>query len=285
MWEKCWSSLARLPHSSSHFFVPSFFTISVESQGRAWRATRQAVGCWNRIAYQPRIVSHTLPRVCVKIGQPLPSKSILWCCSVQTSIAGAGGVSALAGLWDKVSWSHVLILCSIFLIFPMFRVRNHDYLFVSPAHISTPAVSTSIFSTPFPDARAPPNSSMTGSPWLTGPLPKVKNHLETITTRVETRDGVLEWIESLEGEVTDMLEGWRGAEEGEKSPKGTCERFLLGKVSYSLVSLWNSGLISWLVVESSCEGDRGVGQCLQCFRELGLATRMLNHRGITRPPT
>ena len=95
---------------------------------------------------------------------------------------------------------------------------------------------------------------------------------------VETRDGVLDWIELLEGEVIGMLEGWRGVEEGEKV-KDACERLLLGKVSYSLVSLCNSGLISWLVVESSCEGDRGVEQCLQCFRELGPATRTLNHPG------
>jgi len=46
-------------------------------------------------------------------------------------------------------------------------------------------------------------------------------------------DSVLERVELLEREVTDMLEGWRGVEEGGKSLKDACERLLVEKVSVS----------------------------------------------------
>ena len=49
-------------------------------------------------------------------------------------------------------------------------------------------------------------------------------------------DSVLERIELLEREVTDMLEGWRGVEEGGKSLKDACERLLVEKVSLSFIS-------------------------------------------------
>ena len=57
-------------------------------------------------------------------------------------------------------------------------------------------------------------------------------HLETVTGHVEMCDSVLERIELLEREVTDMLEGWRGVEEGGKSLKDACERLLVEKVSF-----------------------------------------------------
>ena len=44
-------------------------------------------------------------------------------------------------------------------------------------------------------------------------------------------DSILERIDLLEREVTDMLEGWRGVEEGGKSLKDACERLLVEKVS------------------------------------------------------
>ena len=56
-------------------------------------------------------------------------------------------------------------------------------------------------------------------------------HLETVTSHVEMCDSVLERIELLEREVTDMLDGWRGVEEGGKSLKDACERLLVEKVS------------------------------------------------------
>jgi len=58
-------------------------------------------------------------------------------------------------------------------------------------------------------------------------------HLETVTGHVEMCDSVLERIELLEREVTDMLDGWRGVEEGGKSLKDACERLLVEKVSFS----------------------------------------------------
>ena len=61
-------------------------------------------------------------------------------------------------------------------------------------------------------------------------------HLETVTNHVEMCDSVLERIELLEREVTDMLEGWRGVEEGGKSLKDACERLLVEKVSFSFIS-------------------------------------------------
>lgn len=58
-------------------------------------------------------------------------------------------------------------------------------------------------------------------------------HLETVTNHVEMCDGVLERIALLESEVSDMLQGWRGVEEGGKSLKDACERLLVEKVSFS----------------------------------------------------
>ena len=75
-------------------------------------------------------------------------------------------------------------------------------------------------------------------------------HLETVTSNVEMCDSVLERIELLEGEVTDMLEGWRGVEEGGKSLKDACERLLVEKVSLSFISLQNPDLISWLCLRT-----------------------------------
>lgn len=47
---------------------------------------------------------------------------------------------------------------------------------------------------------------------------------------LDTCDSVLERIELLDREVGDMLEGWRGVEEGGKSLKDACERLLEEKV-------------------------------------------------------
>ena len=60
-------------------------------------------------------------------------------------------------------------------------------------------------------------------------------HLETVTDHVEMCDCVLERIELLEREVTDMLDGWRGVEEGGKSLKDACERLLVEKASFSFI--------------------------------------------------
>ena len=70
-------------------------------------------------------------------------------------------------------------------------------------------------------------------------------HLETVTGHVEMCDSVLERIELLEREVTDMLEGWRGVEEGGKSLKDACERLLVEKVGNPFISWQASGFISW----------------------------------------
>jgi len=59
-------------------------------------------------------------------------------------------------------------------------------------------------------------------------------------------DSVLERIELLEREVADMLEGWRGVEEGGKSLKDACERLLVEKVSSLFILWWSLDLISWL---------------------------------------
>ena len=61
-------------------------------------------------------------------------------------------------------------------------------------------------------------------------------HLETVTNHVEMCDNVLERVELLEKEVTDMLDGWRGVEEGGKSLKDACERLLVEKVLSSFIS-------------------------------------------------
>jgi hypothetical protein len=68
-------------------------------------------------------------------------------------------------------------------------------------------------------------------------------HLETVTSHVEMCDAVLERIELLEKEVTDMLEGWRGVEESGKSLKDACERLLVEKVSTFFISWYSADLI------------------------------------------
>ena len=58
-------------------------------------------------------------------------------------------------------------------------------------------------------------------------------HLESVSGHLETCDKVLERIELLDREVGDMLEGWRGVEEGGKSLKNACEKLLEEKVEHS----------------------------------------------------
>jgi hypothetical protein len=61
-------------------------------------------------------------------------------------------------------------------------------------------------------------------------------HLDTVTSHVEMCDNVLERIELLDKEVSDMLDGWRRVEEGGKSLKDACERLLLEKVRLSSIA-------------------------------------------------
>jgi conserved oligomeric Golgi complex subunit 3 len=55
-------------------------------------------------------------------------------------------------------------------------------------------------------------------------------HLESVSGHLEMCDSILERIELLDREVGDMLDGWRGVEEGGKSLKDACERLLEEKV-------------------------------------------------------
>ncbi|KAF8965587.1 Sec34-like family-domain-containing protein [Flammula alnicola] len=67
-------------------------------------------------------------------------------------------------------------------------------------------------------------------------------------------------IEEIESEVDDMMEGWRGVEEGGKSLKGACERLLEER-------------------DSLLELMEDIGAHLEYFQELEHATRMLNYPG------
>lgn len=93
-------------------------------------------------------------------------------------------------------------------------------------------------------------------------------------------DRVLERIELLESEVTDMTEGWRGVEEGGKSLKDACERLLIEKVNFfSPHGVEVGSHLPSLLQDRLVEMTEAIGQHLQYFQELESATRMLNHPG------
>ena len=111
-------------------------------------------------------------------------------------------------------------------------------------------------------------------------------HLETVTSHVEMCDSVLERIELLEREVTDMLDGWRGVEEGGKSLKDACERLLVEKVSFLSISLWNSDLIYGYAVGPPCGDDRGNRATTTVLPRTGVGYQNAEPSWrITRPPS
>jgi conserved oligomeric Golgi complex subunit 3 len=55
-------------------------------------------------------------------------------------------------------------------------------------------------------------------------------HMEDVTKHIKTCDTLIESIDIIDEEVKDMLEGWRGVEEGGKSLKEACEKLLEERV-------------------------------------------------------
>lgn len=56
-------------------------------------------------------------------------------------------------------------------------------------------------------------------------------HLSNVAEHLETCDKLVQWINEIDGEVDDMLQGWRSVEEGGKSLKDACEQLLEERVS------------------------------------------------------
>ena len=55
-------------------------------------------------------------------------------------------------------------------------------------------------------------------------------HVASVSEHLDTCDLLITRIDEVEKEVDDMLEGWRGVEEGGKSLKDACERLLEERV-------------------------------------------------------
>jgi len=70
----------------------------------------------------------------------------------------------------------------------------------------------------------------------------------------------VERIDEINGEVEGMLEGWKGVEEGGRSLKDACERFLEER-------------------DKVLQLTDDIGTRLEYFRELEYATRNFNHPG------
>ncbi|PPQ83679.1 hypothetical protein CVT24_001169, partial [Panaeolus cyanescens] len=85
-------------------------------------------------------------------------------------------------------------------------------------------------------------------------------HVATLSSHLETCDLLLDRVNSVDKEVTSMLESWRSVEEGGRSLKEACERVL--EERDNLLTL----------VED-------IGEHLEYFQQLEHATRMLNHPG------
>ena len=62
-------------------------------------------------------------------------------------------------------------------------------------------------------------------------------HLSDVAGHLETCDRLVQWIDEIESEVDEMIEGWRSVEEGGKSLKDACEQLLEERVSRYLLSI------------------------------------------------
>ncbi|KAF7289949.1 RRM domain-containing protein [Mycena indigotica] len=85
-------------------------------------------------------------------------------------------------------------------------------------------------------------------------------HVASVSEHLDTCDRLVERVDEVGLQVDDMLEGWRGVEEGGRSLKDACERLL--EERDRLLSLTDE-----------------IGARLEYFQELDVATRMLNHPG------
>jgi hypothetical protein len=57
-------------------------------------------------------------------------------------------------------------------------------------------------------------------------------HVASVAQQLESCDKLIDGIDEVDREVGEMLEGWRGVEEGGRSLKNACERLLEERVSY-----------------------------------------------------
>ena len=57
-------------------------------------------------------------------------------------------------------------------------------------------------------------------------------HLSDVAGHLETCDRLVQWIDEIESEVDEMIEGWRSVEEGGKSLKDACEQLLEERVRH-----------------------------------------------------
>ncbi|KAF9478351.1 Sec34-domain-containing protein [Pholiota conissans] len=87
-------------------------------------------------------------------------------------------------------------------------------------------------------------------------------HVASIDEHLRVCELLEQRLDEIEREVDDMMENWRGVEEGGKSLKGACERLL--EERDHLVELMED-----------------IGGHLEYFQELEHATRMLNYPGET----
>lgn len=61
----------------------------------------------------------------------------------------------------------------------------------------------------------------------------IRAHLESVSDHLETCDRLIQRIDEIDGEVADMLQGWRSVEDSGKSLKDACELLLQERVSVS----------------------------------------------------
>ncbi|KAG9220431.1 hypothetical protein CCMSSC00406_0003887 [Pleurotus cornucopiae] len=85
-------------------------------------------------------------------------------------------------------------------------------------------------------------------------------HLAGVSQHLDECDFLVDRIEEIDKEVSDMLQGWRSVEDGGKSLKEACEKLL--EERDRLLDLTDN-----------------IGARLEYFQELEHATRMLNHPG------
>jgi hypothetical protein len=62
-------------------------------------------------------------------------------------------------------------------------------------------------------------------------------HVASVSEHLDTCDFLINRIDGVEKEVDDMLEGWKGVEEGGKSLKDACESLLEERVSQKSISI------------------------------------------------
>ncbi|KAJ7592675.1 Sec34-like family-domain-containing protein [Mycena floridula] len=85
-------------------------------------------------------------------------------------------------------------------------------------------------------------------------------HVASVAEHLDTCDKLIQTVHDVDREVDDMLEGWRGVEEGGKNLKDACERLLEER-------------------DRLLELTDEIGDRLDCFNKLDDATRLLNHPG------